>query len=92
MQSEMEDSFLKVKHYLLDGRYVLFCGTPCQVAGLRSFLKKDYENLLTLDLACHGVPSNKIFQEYKKKLENSTIFTDNNAPVFVLLPSSVTKL
>ena len=81
MQSEMEDSFLKVKHYLLDGRYVLFCGTPCQVAGLRSFLKKDYENLLTLDLACHGVPSNKIFQEYKKKLENRLGFAEKNIKV-----------
>lgn len=70
MQSELDGSFIKVKQYLHDGRYVLFCGTPCQVAGLRSFLRKDYENLLTLDLACHGVPSNKMFQVYKNKLEN----------------------
>lgn len=81
MQSEMDESFLKVKQYLREDRYVLFCGTPCQVAGLRSFLKMDYEKLLTLDLACHGVPSNKMFQGYKRKLENRLGYAEKNLRV-----------
>lgn len=48
---------------------VLFCGCPCQVAGLKSYLGKDYDNLITIDLICHGVPSNKIFKDYLKEVE-----------------------
>lgn len=68
MQSEIGNVFQDIRRALRDKRWVLFCGTPCQVAGLRAFLGKDYETLLTLDLACHGVPSSKIFQSYLKKL------------------------
>lgn len=69
MQSDIGDTFRKVKQYLCAGRYVLFCGTPCQIDGIKSFLRKDYDKLILLDLACHGVPSNRMFQSYKKKLE-----------------------
>lgn len=68
IQSEIGDSFIKVKNSLTAGRKVLFVGTPCQVAGLKSYLKKDYGNLLTLDLVCHGVPSGEIFTSYLNKL------------------------
>ena len=70
VQSEVGETFRTVRQYLKDGRKVLFCGTPCQVAGLRGFLRKDYDNLLTADLACHGVPSGEVFQSYLKKLNN----------------------
>jgi len=70
VQSEIRETFRTVRNYLKDGREVLFCGTPCQVAGLRGFLRKDYENLLTADLACHGVPSDEVFQSYLKKLKD----------------------
>ena len=70
VQSEIRDTFRKVKGYLKEGREVFFCGTPCQVAGLYSYLSKRYDNLLTADLACHGVPSNGVFQSYLKKLNN----------------------
>ena len=70
VQSEIGDSFKIIRQYLNDGKKVLFCGTPCQVAGLRGFLKKDYENLLAVDLICHGVPSDSVFQNYLKKLNN----------------------
>lgn len=71
VQSELGDTFLKVKDCLKNGKEVLFTGTPCQVAGLYAYLHKDYDNLLTLDLACHGVPSDAVFQSYLSKLQNS---------------------
>lgn len=70
VQSEIGGSFRKIKKYLQEGRKVFFCGTPCQVAGLQGYLGKSYDNLLTADLACHGVPSDGIFQKYLKKLKN----------------------
>ena len=48
------------------GILVLFSGTPCQVAGLKAFLHKDYENLILVDLICHGVPSPKVWADYIK--------------------------
>ena len=67
VQSRMGDTFRSVKEDLRIGRKVLFSGTPCQVAGLRNFLRKDYANLLTVDFVCHGVPNPRIWQEYLKK-------------------------
>ena len=71
LQSEIGLIFRTIKVRLDDQKKVLFCGTPCQVAGLRKFLKKDYETLLTIDLACHGVPSNAVFKSYIDKLNES---------------------
>lgn len=64
VQSRLGRIFLDVKDALLDNKIVLFSGTPCQVEGLKSFLIKDYNNLYTIDLVCHGVPSPKIWQRY----------------------------
>lgn len=69
IQSEMNDSFAQVRDLLQKGTLVLFVGTPCQVAGLRLYLQKEYENLYTVDLLCHGVPSDKMFQAYVDYLE-----------------------
>lgn len=74
VQSEIGWVLQSVKTNLVKGKIVLFTGTPCQVAGLRSFLGKEYENLITLDLACHGVPSGEVWQGYLKKLRKSTRF------------------
>ena len=63
VQSSINDSFKKAKDILKEGREVCFCGTPCQIAGLKAFLGKDYENLLTIDLVCHGVPSMKMLRD-----------------------------
>lgn len=68
VQSDLGDSFKNIKKELREGRKVLFCGTPCEVAGLKAFLKKDYPNLWTLDLVCHGTPSIEVFKSYLKKL------------------------
>lgn len=64
VQSEITGIYEIVRDFLKKGRFVLFTGTPCQIMALKLYLKKDYENLLTLDLICHSVPSPLIFQEY----------------------------
>lgn len=68
VQSDISGVYSSVKEQLKTGREVLFTGTPCQVAGLYAFLKKDHENLLTCDLVCHGVPSQKSFDIYCEKV------------------------
>lgn len=70
VQSDIGNSFKKVKEFLDLGKIVLFVGTPCYVEGLKLFLKKDYENLYTCDIICHGTPSPKLFSDYVKFLEN----------------------
>ena len=64
IQSDMGYCFQKAEYFLKQKRFVLFTGTPCQIAGLNSFLNKEYDNLLTVDLVCHGVPSPKVWKSY----------------------------
>ena len=64
IQSVMGDSFKRVKEDIESGKKVLFTGTPCQIDGLRSFLKNDYDNLFCVDLICHGVPSPLVWRKY----------------------------
>lgn len=71
VQSDVRGIYKEIKKRLLAGDRVMFSGTPCQVAGLKSFLKKDYENLITADLVCHGVPSPLIFESHRMYLESS---------------------
>ena len=69
VQSSTDDTFIKVKQDLQTRREVLYTGTPCQIAGLRLFLGKEYDNLTTVDLICHGTPSPKLLSEYVKYIE-----------------------
>ena len=70
LQSDLRDCYPQIKRLLIEGVFVLFVGTPCQVAGLRAFLRnKEYDNLLIADLVCHGVPSQSLFDEHVKYLE-----------------------
>ena len=65
VQSEVAPTIhRRIRALLEQGRRVLFSGTPCQVAGLRAFLKQSFENLFCCDLICHGVPSPKLFARY----------------------------
>lgn len=63
-QSEIGDCFRQIKARVQNKQYVLFSGTPCQVAGLKSFLGKEYDMLLCVDFVCHGVPSPVVWREY----------------------------
>ena len=63
VQSSTEDTFKQAEELLKNGKYVCYSGTPCQIAGLKAFLKKDYDRLLTIDLICHGVPSVKMLKD-----------------------------
>lgn len=70
VQSNIEDCFKQVKSLLDDDRYVYFSGTPCQIAGLISYLNKDYSKLITQDFICHSIPSPMVwdrFMTYKEK-------------------------
>ena len=69
VQSEMRDTYKKVREVLKTGKKVLFTGTPCQVAGLKAFLMKDYDNLISVEVVCHGVPSQKVWDYYLSSLE-----------------------
>lgn len=69
VQSNIGDTYKEVRGFLKQGRQVLFTGTPCQVAGLKSYLGKDYESLICADIICHGVPSPRVWQCYKEQLE-----------------------
>lgn len=69
VQSNTRNTFQECKEYLQEGRYVLYVGTPCQIAGLKSYLRKEYDNLLAVELLCHGVPSPGLFRQYLKELE-----------------------
>ena len=71
VQSRIGDSYIKVREFLLVGRKVLFSGTPCQITGLKRFLRKDYDNLLTVDLICHGVPSPAVWQQYLEEIKEN---------------------
>lgn len=78
VQSRVGSIFLLCKSYLEQKKLVLFSGTPCQIAGLKSFLKKDYSNLITIDLVCHGVPSQKLLNDamsiYKDGIQGTLFF------------------
>ena len=67
VQSRIGESYKEAEGFLKAGRKVLFSGTPCQIAGLKRFLRKEYDNLLTVDFICHGVPSPGVWREYLKE-------------------------
>ena len=68
VQSELYASFEDVKYELSEGRKVMFTGTPCQIAGLKSYIGKDEPGLLLVDCACHGVPGPGLWEKYVKAL------------------------
>lgn len=64
LQSVIGDSYLKAEQFLKTGRKVMFTGTPCQISGLKHFLRKEYHNLLAVEVICHSVPSPGVWQQY----------------------------
>lgn len=72
VQSAIGDAFRRAEDFLKHGRRVMFTGTPCQLAGLQSFLGKDWgDKLLKVDVVCHGVPSPLVWREYLKYITAS---------------------
>ena len=69
LQSDVTDCFLLVRRDLQEGKLVLFSGVPCQINGLKLLLKKDYENLITTEVICHGVMSPSVWKAYVNSLE-----------------------
>lgn len=70
VQSKIGETYKQAKSFLESGRMVLFTGTPCQIGGLYAYLGKDYENLITQDFICHGVPSPMVWQKYLEYRES----------------------
>ena len=65
VQSRVGTVYREIKKLLDEGKHVLFSGVPCQVAGLKGYLHRNYENLFTVDVVCHGVPSPGVFRKYR---------------------------
>lgn len=79
IQSIIGECYLETKRLLVENKKVLFTGTPCQIAGLKAFLRKDYDNLFTVEIICHGVPSPKVFRKYlEEMLDNDETFIETN--------------
>ena len=68
LQSQIGHTYKEAESFLKEGRVVLFVGSPCQLSGLRRFLRKEYSNLLAVDFLCHGVPSPKVWHKYLKEI------------------------
>lgn len=73
VQSRIGETYKQAEKFLKDGRLVLFTGTPCQIAGLNKYLRKEYENLLTVDVICHGVPSPLVWRTYLKEINKKNL-------------------
>lgn len=70
------NTFKQIKEYLISGRYVMYIATPCQIAGLISYLNKDYDKLITVDLICHGVCPPSYFKAELNYLKQTHSFKD----------------
>lgn len=70
VQSDIRNTFIEAETALKNDRYVLFTGTPCQILGLKNFLRIDYENLYLVDIICHGVPSPKVWKKHLYEIRN----------------------
>lgn len=68
VQSKIGNTYIEIETYLKQGRIILFSGTPCQIAGLNRYLRLDYENLITVEIVCHGTPSPKVWRDYAAQL------------------------
>ncbi len=69
VHSDVKNVYVEIENLLKAGKKVLFSGTPCQVAGLRAYLRKSYQTLFCIDILCHGVPSRKILRDRIQHIE-----------------------
>lgn len=78
VQSKIGNTYSQAKEFLKSGRKILFSGTPCQIAGLRQYLRKEYDNLLTVDVICHGVPSPAVWRQYLEEIKKDALQGENS--------------
>lgn len=78
VQSIVGDTLRQAKQFLDAGRWVLYSGTPCQIGGLKAYLGKEYDKLITVDLICHGVPSPGVWRSYLKDYHDGETILDIN--------------
>jgi len=77
VQSVTGDTYVQAKEFLESGRKVLYSGTPCQIAGLKAFLQREYNNLFTVDFVCYGVPSPLVWKKYLSEIIDRVICCTN---------------
>jgi len=77
VQSYLGDSFKLAKKFLDEERWVCFSGTPCQIEGLKKYLKKDYEKLVTVDVMCHAAPSPLVWKKYMSYIKKYKLKDEN---------------
>lgn len=78
LQSRIDNCYKEAEQFLKQGREVLFVGSPCQIAGLRTFLRnKEYPNLLAVDFLCHGVPSPGVWRRYLAEIYSSNALKEH---------------
>lgn len=87
-ESKLGNTYDRIKKYLNKDILVLFSGTPCQVAGLKSFLKRDYSNLICIDFICHGIPSPVAWSNYIQ--ERMKLDGVNHKPISINQRSKIT--
>jgi len=92
VQSSIGECYKDAEQFLKKGRIVLFTGTPCQIAGLKKFLGKEYENLYTIDFICHGVPSPYVWKKYVETLQQGGVDGGNTASPSLYNRSVITRL
>lgn len=94
VQSQIGDTYKLVHKFLIEGRKVLFSGTSCQIAGLLHYIQKDYKNLITVDVACHGVPSPLIWRDYLNRVVDNPKDIVKKSSIFRTIAdkSDITKI
>lgn len=92
VQSKVGETFKQTEIFLKEGRKVLYSGTPCQVAGLKRYLRKEYDNLLAVDFVCHGVPSPKVFRLYLEEIINKLAQKGKNSVSSLLSSPVITSI
>lgn len=86
VQSRIGNTYQKAEEFLKAGRQVLFTGTPCQIAGLKHYLRREYDNLLCVDVICHGSPSPGVWRDYLRSIispvgRKNTVSSSNYSPL-----------
>ena len=89
VQAVVGNAYKDTKTFLKQGRKVLFSGTSCQIAGLKRFLKSEYENLLTVDVVCHGAPSPLVWRRYLHEITKSDRREDLGKNTVLLSPKGI---